>query len=332
MNENKILIVIIFIIAVFGGLFFYTMNNNDTDKSSKSANENFLSNVFPGLDITKTNINIEDVVSGLGSRNPKDGIPALTNPKFVDLDTVDTDDDVQGILVEINGEKKFYPYNILTWHEIVNDKVGGREVVVTFCPLCGSAIVYDPIVDSEVKEFGVSGFLLESNMIMYDRTPTPTLWQQSTAKGIIGDQTDVELKRLPFQLLTFKNIRENHKDAKVLSTDTGFPRDYDRNPYSGYEDTEEISFGVSKTDDTFPGKEIFYIIPQDGKFLALRQTKLKNDVEYKHDFGVSAKRSSSGELDVLDSDGKQVAGYFEMWFSFAVQHPEDNEVWDVSKE
>ncbi|MCI0533252.1 DUF3179 domain-containing protein, partial [bacterium] len=115
----------------------------------------------------KTSIPLDKV---LGGGPGKDGIPALTNPKFtsvLEAGKVFRDDSL-GILVTAGGETRYYPYNILVWHEIANDVVGGKPLVVTFCPLCASAIVFEASVDGEPREFGVSGKLYESNLLMYD--------------------------------------------------------------------------------------------------------------------------------------------------------------------
>jgi hypothetical protein len=160
---------------------------------------------------------------------------------------------VQAIVMEDGQQVKVYPYNILNWHEIVNDTVNDIPVAITFCPLCGSAIVYDRRVGGETLTFGVSGFLLESNMIMFDRE-YESLWQQSTGKVLAGKNLDQELNLAPFQRLTMGEVRTLYPNALVLSEDTGYTRDYGRNPYSGYEDSQDYVFTPSKENLRFPSK------------------------------------------------------------------------------
>ncbi|MBT7754890.1 MAG: DUF3179 domain-containing protein, partial [Candidatus Magasanikbacteria bacterium] len=199
------------------------------------------------IDLSMHSIDLNAILDGGPG---KDGIPALTNPKTVSLDDVDTKEDILGILVEINDEKKYYPYNVLVWHEIINDTLGGKEIAVTFCPLCGSAIVFDRDVEGEILDFGVSGKLFESNLLMYD-TQTDSLWSQAKGEAVVGEKTDTKLTRIPFQLLSFKQIREKEENLDVVSTDTGFKRDYSVYPYGDYEENDSMVFPVSVNDKRY---------------------------------------------------------------------------------
>ena len=166
----------------------------------------------------------------------RDGIPSIDNPKFT---TPELADEWLGelepvIAFELNEDAKAYPLQILTWHEIVNDEVGGVPVVVTFCPLCNSAIVFERTLDGVVHTFGVSGNLRNSDLIMWDRQ-TETWWQQITGEGIVGEQAGKRLTFLPAPIISWGAFKDANPDGKVLSRDTGFRRDYGRNPYVGYD-------------------------------------------------------------------------------------------------
>jgi hypothetical protein len=139
--------------------------------------------------------------------------------------------------VKAGGEVRGYPLAILTFHEIVNDTVGGEEIVVTYCPLCNSGLVFRRVLDGEVLSFGTSGRLWRSNLVMYDRA-TRTLWSQFTGEAIVGDRVGDELERLPMQIVGFDAFAEAWPGAPVLSRDTGVERPYGSNPYVGYEDSE----------------------------------------------------------------------------------------------
>ncbi|MDP6605845.1 MAG: DUF3179 domain-containing protein [Dehalococcoidia bacterium] len=166
----------------------------------------------------------------------KDGIPSIDDPKFISQEEAAEvlTDGSPVISLEVNGEARAYPLEILIWHEIANDTIGGVPVAVTFCPLCNVAITFDRRVDGEVREFGVSGLLRVSDLVMFDRT-NESFWQQITGEAIVGVDTGKQLTFLPSQIVSFADFREGHPDALVLSRDTGLRRRYGDNPYRGYD-------------------------------------------------------------------------------------------------
>ena len=279
-----------------------------------------LSAHFPNTDWSKADPRIEGAISGGPG---KDGIPAIDKPTFIPLSSFTRPDAVQAIVLFGKDTVKVYPYNVLTWHEIVNDEIDGRPVAITFCPLCGSALVFDrTLPNGTVSTFGVSGSLLESNMIMYDRA-TENLWQQSTGRVLAGSLYPAELVRTPFQLLTLGEIRKSYPNAIVLSEDTGHSRDYDRNPYAGYETDDRFVFYPSNLDTTFDPKTIMVVFRDNDTtfttpWLTLREAK---SLEKDHDGTRYALNvTDAGELTITDSHGTVHPFYFEMWFSVAVQH------------
>jgi len=182
----------------------------------------------------KKNIDLNELMRG---GPPKDGIPSIDDPKFVSPGEASRwlRDSEPVIMVELNEEARAYPIQILMWHEMANDHIGDTPILVTFCPLCYSAITFDRRHKGDVLEFGVSGFLRHSDMIMYDRK-TESLWQQFSGEALVGEYTGDKLEIIPSQLISFEQYREIHPDGKVLSKDTGYNRDYGRNPYVGYDD------------------------------------------------------------------------------------------------
>ena len=174
---------------------------------------------------------------------PRDNIPAIDAPKFVSVDAAaGWLEDVEPVVaLDIAGDARAYPLQILTWHEIVNDEVGGVPVAVTFCPLCNSAIAFDRRFDGAVLDFGVSGNLRNSDLIMYDRQ-THTWWQQFTGEGIVGRYAGGQLEHLPSLLVSFADFRAAYPDGRALSRETGFARQYGRNPYVGYDTTKGNPF------------------------------------------------------------------------------------------
>ncbi len=187
---------------------------------------------WPRTDFTKSSVDFAEIVSG---GPPKDGIPSIDNPKFVpvsEMTDLGPQEPVIGLV--INGDARAYPLRILTWHEICNDEVGGVPVAVTYCPLCNSAIVYDRRVDGAATEFGVSGKLRHSDMVMYDRA-TESWWQQFLGVGIVGERTGVELRILPSRLESWERFAARHPDGKVLVPSNPVIRPYGENPYVGYD-------------------------------------------------------------------------------------------------
>ena len=259
-----------------------------------------------GTDATKANIPLEDILSG---GPPPNGIPALgfvtdwqgaaestQAPAFISQDEAAEwlGESEPVIAFRVGDEAKAYPLQILTWHEIVNDYVGGVPVAVTFCPLCNSALAFDrriPVSEAELSElislntaitasdldqtfldtyaaqggdaalaggievsFGVSGALYNSNMLMFDNA-TSTLWSQLLGVGSVGALTDTRLLRYPAQIVSFAEFRSAYPDAPVLSKDTGFSRDYGTNPYVGYDDVDSPAFLFQgETDGRLPPK------------------------------------------------------------------------------
>jgi hypothetical protein len=175
----------------------------------------------------------DEIMSGGVGR---DGIPSIDAPEFISNTEAQEwlADNEPVIALELDGDARAYPLQILTWHEIVNDTVGNVPVAVTFCPLCNSAIVFDRRVAGEVYEFGVSGLLRNSDLVMYDRT-SESLWQQFTGEAIIGDLTGTQLTFLPSSLISFADFQAAYPEGQVLSQDTGFNRRYGVNPYTNYD-------------------------------------------------------------------------------------------------
>ena len=176
---------------------------------------------------------LEEIRSG---GPPPDGIPPIDDPVFETVEAagewLEPQDPV--LVVDIDGDARAYPLAILTFHEIVNDVVAGEPLLVTYCPLCNSGLVFDPVVDGEVLDFGTSGRLWHSNLVMYDRS-TRSLWSQFTGEAIVGERLGTTLERLPMQMVAFDEYGQRWPDGQVLSRDTGHNRPYGQNPYTGYD-------------------------------------------------------------------------------------------------
>lgn len=191
-------------------------------------------------DFSRHTVPYAEILSG---GPPKNGIPAIDSPKFVTVAAADTwlKDVEPVILAQVGSDARAYPLQILTWHEIVNDTVGGVPLVVTFCPLCNTAIAFERTLDGQVLDFGTTGRLRFSNLIMYDRQ-TESWWQQAEGNAIAGELAGRQLAFYPATIVSWAEFRAAHPAGQVLSRDTGHNRDYGRNPYAGYDDVNQSPF------------------------------------------------------------------------------------------
>ena len=209
---------------------------------------------WPNTNFEKSLIDADEIRSG---GPPKDGIPPIDNPEFDDVEAADEwlDPREPVAVVTVAGQTKAYPLQILTWHEIVNDTVGDTPVSVTFCPLCNATIAFDRRIDGVVYDFGTTGKLRKSDLVMYDRQ-TESWWQQLTGRAIVGDMAGTVLERLPASIVAYEDFRRAYPGAPVLSRRTGHVRSYGRNPYRGYDTIEDQPFLFSDpVDERLPPME-----------------------------------------------------------------------------
>src|SRR5438128_3182393 len=215
-------------------------------------------------DFTKYSVPFNEIMSG---GPPKDGIPAIDTPQF---DAVpDADKWLKPrepvILFERAGEARAYPLQILIWHEIANDTVAGQPVAVTFCPLCNTSIVFDRRLEGRVLDFGTTGKLRFSDLVMYDRQ-TESWWQQFIGKGIVGRYAGTDLKRLPSEIVAFEDFAAAYPQGEILSRATGHLRPYGRNPYAGYDSIDQSPFlFTGKRDSRLPPIERVLSVSVGGK-------------------------------------------------------------------
>jgi Protein of unknown function (DUF3179) len=194
-----------------------------------------------GFDLSNATIPRKELLPG---GPPRDGIPAIDQPRFVAAEKASFLRDEDRVLsVKIDNEVRAYPLRILNWHEIVNDQIGDQPVAVTYCPLAGAGIVFNRRVNGRELSFGVSGLLYQSDLVMYDRE-TESLWPQIAMKAVSGPQAGAALRWLPSEEMTWGAWREAHPDGKVLSTKTGYARDYSGHAYASYEQSSETMFPV----------------------------------------------------------------------------------------
>ncbi|MCU0503095.1 MAG: DUF3179 domain-containing protein, partial [Anaerolineae bacterium] len=239
-------------------------------------------------DFSRHTVPYAEILSG---GPPKDGIPAIDSPKFVTvveadawLREVEPVVLVQAASAQGGREARAYPLQILTWHEIVNDTVAGVPLTITFCPLCNTAIAFERTLDGRVLDFGTTGRLRYSNLIMYDRQ-TETWWQQAEGDAIAGELAGRQLAFYPATIISWAEFRTAHPDGRVLSRATGLSRDYGRNPYLGYDDVNQppFLFRGPATSGTLPPMARVLTVDLGGETVAypyavLEKVRAVNDV------------------------------------------------------
>lgn len=266
----------------------------------------------------KHSIEFDELLSG---GPPRDGIPSLDDPSFVSAAEAGAwlADNEPVIALELAGEARAYPIQILTWHEIANDTIGDTPVAVTFCPLCNASIVFNRELDGEVYEFGTSGLLRKSDLVMYDRT-SESLWQQFTGEAIIGDLTGKQLDFIPSSIVSFADFKDTYPEGTVLSQETGFDRAYGTNPYPGYDDIASSPFLFDEAaDDRIAAMERVVAISVNGidkaySFSSLEAVGAVNDSVGGIDLVVFHSGGTSSALDTATiAEGADVgaAGVFE---------------------
>lgn len=250
--------VAIAIIAVFTITSFSSSETISISKESEnvSSPEDIEISVPEGIMVTNGLKHIVPLDKIKGGGPPKDGIPSIDNPKFAPVSESQFVPDTTFVIgLDINGEKRAYPLFIMVWHEIVNDSVGGVPVAVTYCPLCFTNQVFERVIDGKEVEFGTSGKLYNSNLVMYDRL-TDSYWSQALGVAITGELTGYELKRIPFDVISWADWKTLYPETLVLTTETGHIRSYGVDPYGDYYTDPRILFPVEHEDDRMHPKEL----------------------------------------------------------------------------
>jgi hypothetical protein len=277
-----------------------------------------------GFDLTDALVPGNEIHSG---GPPRDGIPAIDKPRFVTATAASFlkgDERVLGI--RHNGVSKAYPITILSWHEIVNDRFAGDPVAISYCPLCGTGIAYLAQTGDQALTFGVSGLLYNSDMLLYDRN-TGSLWSQIMRQAISGPMKGVKLEAIPLEHTRWSEWQQRHPDTQVLSTDTGYRRDYSSNPYQGYEQSRKLWFPVQAQDDRYHPKETVLGVELDGHFKAYPFVELGKTVGDVHDTLAGRKIVVQYDRDSRSAtaamvNGDRLPAVTAFWFAWYAFHPD----------
>ncbi len=258
----------------------------------------------------------------------KDCIPSIDEPQFETVSEADewlgNDDRIFGVVYK--GVERAYAQRILNWHEIVNDEIAGDPIAMTFCPLCGTAVSFVRKVSGQTAEFGVSGFLHNSDLVMYDRLEG-NLWQQITAEAIVGPaaRRDEKLELLNTITATWEDWKSEHPDSQVLSKPKNFLRDYSRYPYGTYEEDGEIYFGIENSDERLHPKKVVYGIIVNEEPKAYPLDKIEAQRSFEDTIGsttVVVEYSGDGKVTFTDkSSGEEYIPLRGFWFAWAAFNP-----------
>jgi hypothetical protein len=288
LKKNKInkksiaVVVVVAILSIVGVILSViivipTINTNPTSITITAGGNTNSAASATAEEKEKSIVPLDQIVSG---GPPPDGIPSIDNPKFISVQEASKflEDSELVLGLNINGDIRAYPLQILVWHEIVNDEIGSIPVAVTYCPLCFTNQVFNRTIDDgqEVVEFGTSGKLYNSNLVMYDRT-SKSLWSQAMAEGIVGKYAGTKLERVPFDVAYWKEWKQLYPDSKILSRDTGSNRPYGVDPYGDYYTNSDVLFPISNRDDRLGLKEIVVGFDNKGQYKAYKLQEIEDN-------------------------------------------------------
>lgn len=298
---NRRIFVLVFLAS------FFSLSSNARDSKN-------------GFDVGNASIPVREILSG---GPPKDGIPAIDRPRFVgahEANFLSGDDRVIGIV--LHDRAKAYPIAILNWHEIVNDQIGPQPIVVTYCPLCGTGMVF---AAPRHMDFGVSGLLYNSDVLLYDRQ-SGSLWSQIKMEAISGRRLGEKLELLPASHTTWSDWQTRNPRTQVLSERTGVRRDYDRNPYEGYGKSRELFFPASSRDNRYHPKEqvIGVKVGEQAWVWPFAELAKSSGVLEDEIAGQKVVVRYNGEArsgGVFSEDGKEIPSTIAYWFAWMSFYP-----------
>jgi len=276
-----------------------------------------------GFDLSNASIDHKEIFSG---GPPRDGIPAIDKPRFISIQHVDflKDDDI--VIGMGSGKKaKAYPTRILVWHEIVNDTMAGKPIMVTYCPLCGTAMVFERYIEGKQYSFGVSGLLYQSDVLMYDRE-TESLWSQLAMQAISGPLVGQKLNWLNSEHLSWKTWREKYPHGKVLSTQTGYQRNYKKEAYASYFTSKETMFPVAQKRNELAKKDWVIGVIMKSQAKAYPVTLFSDEKHIKDSIAgeeISISYNAAQRFpQITNKKGEHVPSVLVFWFAWQAFYPE----------
>ena len=258
---------------------------------------------------------------------PRDGIPAIHNPIFVEASEADFLNDTDRVLgLTRNGVTKAYPIRIMDRHEIVNDRFGDEPIVVTYCPLCFSGMAFKATIGGEVRRFGVSGLLYNSDVLLYDYESN-SLWSQIMSTAISGPMKGADVEAVAVAHTTWRDWKARYPDTQALTVNAILDFRYNSDPYARYQSTDRLMFPVARENGAYRNKERVLGLTIDGKHKAYPFRELRATGKSTVEDVVAGKRitiewhESDDYARVLDADGTELPSVIVYWFAWYAFHP-----------
>jgi hypothetical protein len=329
MTRNSIIYIVVVVMAVFVASYFISWILKRTNSETVGSIANKVTktlNLNDGFSFDKDTPGYETYIGLTQGCSFKDCIPSIDDPEFESINSADEwlENKDTVFVLEHKGTERSYSQRILNRHEIVNDVVSGDPLVLTFCPLCGSALAFERTLDGRVLEFGVSGKLHNNDLIMYDRQ-TESLWQQITGEAIVGELVEKKLKQISFGVMTWEEAKIRFPNIMSLKR-PGLAATYNVYPYGNYESDPSPLFPMN-TDSTIHPKTVVFGVEIDGKYKAYEEEKLQNsetpnirDKIGKVDVSVTY-NDGDVEVRILDT-GEEVVATRLFWFAWKAFRPE----------
>ncbi len=254
---------------------------------------------------------------------PKDGIPSLTDPKTATVEDAKYADGDRMVVVTVGDATRAYPIKVLNWHEAINDKLGEVPIAVIYCPLCDSVSVVDRRMGDATLEFGISGLLYNSNVLLYDRKHN-ALWSQVGLEAVSGPHAGESLKHLPWSITTFERLKKTHPKASVVTTETGHRRDYARNPYARYFATDRLMFPVAQHDHRLKHKDPVVGVQVGDHTKAYPVDRIVKAggkvIDRLGDHKITLKADDAGNVAVIEAPA-EARTVHTFWFAWVAFHP-----------
>ncbi len=322
-----------FIITTFillgGGIILFNQifsRSSPSEFQSTNPGETVVRDIELQNDFTGAKVKKEDLLQGCTGQ---DCIPSIDDPKFESINEADNwlEDTDTVFAIDYKNEQRAYPQRIMNWHEIVNDEVQGEPIAVTFCPLCGSALAFERKVNEVITEFGVSGKLHDSDLVMYDRFEG-NLWQQITGEGIVGPaaRRNETLKQIHISTTNWQTWKKENLNGVILSRETGFSRNYDAYPYGTYEQDDELYFGVKNLNKKLQIKTVVYGVSINDARKAYPETIFEKDSVITDTLGnanIKLEKTRSGKIIVTNlNTGEDIIPIRLFWFAWATFNPD----------
>lgn len=323
--EKESIILAIMIVVLIAGIALYLSNVKKQEPQALETENQSIKFTAQGV---KYIIDPDKIIPG---GPPKDGIPSIDHPKFVSVEEADKwiKDNELVLAIAYKGVKRVYPLQIMVWHEIVNDKIAGDPILITYCPLCGSGIAYERKINAEEVEFGTSGKLYNSNLVMYERK-TDTYWTQIDGLAVVGELTGTRLTPISIDTFVWRDWKKENTDSQVLSQDTGFKRSYGKDPYGSYYEDSYLFFPVEKRDDRIHPKTVVFGIQVNGVFKAYKEEdlkKLKIIEDTVNGVKIKVERDDAGAVKITNvGTGEEIIKERDFWFAWYAFHP-DTQLW-----